>query len=266
VDRVDEWLAADEKWFEDNRAVLEIALDLFLAEGEWPQVAPLRRLLHRRGIRGVDVQAIANAKPAIPAYSTMAIQDRIFLGARHLLHLPKADPLLRLLAEATNEAVLAYSGTEDQPAVRYDNSRFFKFDSNTVTRLIPLISSDYPNPFGGGNYGDEWVLFVNDALILEFEGVESPADYFQRQVAVIRQWVDRLSPPPPQDDDEGVNSAGYLTDDVIREHLEPVLAKLRIELEGDDTLEPDDRANIQADLDSAEYQRDMKESCVWPLD
>jgi hypothetical protein len=48
--------------------------------------------------------------------------------------------------------------------------------------------------------------------------------------------------------------------------LEPVLAKLRIELEGDDTLEPDDRANIQADLDSAEYQRDMKESCVWPLD
>jgi hypothetical protein len=168
VDRIDEWVTADANWFKDNRTVLEIAFDIFLAEGEWPQVGTLRRLLHQRGIRGVDVQTIANSKPPIPAYSTMAIQDRVFLGVRHLLQLPKADPLLRLLVDATNEGVLAYSGTDEQPAVHYDNPRFFKYDSETLIRLVPLISSDYPNPFGGGNYGEEWVLFVNDALILEF--------------------------------------------------------------------------------------------------
>ncbi len=255
VDRIDEWVTADANWFKDNRTVLEIAFDIFLAEGEWPQVGTLRRLLHQRGIRGVDVQTIANSKPPIPAYSTMAIQDRVFLGVRHLLQLPKADPLLRLLVDATNEGVLAYSGTDEQPAVHYDNPRFFKYDSETLIRLVPLISSDYPNPFGGGNYGEEWVLFVNDALILEFEEVTGPVDYLRRQLAIIRKWVERLSPSPQEPSENGgADSAGYLTDQVIREHLEPVLATLRGQLEDDDTLEPEDKANIQADLDSAEFQ------------
>lgn len=208
VDRVDEWVAADAKWFDDNRPVLETAFDIFPDEGEWPQVGALRRLLHRRGVRDVDVQEIANAKPPIPAYSTPAIQDRIFLGVRHLLRIPKADPLLRLLVDVTNEGVLAYSGTDEQPSVHYDNPRFFKYDSNTLIRLVPLISSDYPNPFGGGNYGDEWVLFVNDALILDFEDVEGPLDYLQRQVAFIRKWVERASPPSEEDtESEGADKA-----------------------------------------------------------
>lgn len=195
VDRVDRWLTDDSSWFLANRALLDIVFDVFMRDGEWPEVAALRRLLHQRGIKGIDVQAVANTKPAIPAQLTMAIQERISLGVRHLRHMPKAAHLLDLLVHATNEGVRAYSSNEEHPAVRYDNPDFFRFDSETIIHFLPLVTADYPNPFGGGNYGDEWVLFVNDALILEFEGVESPDDYFDRQVSIIRKWVERTTPP-----------------------------------------------------------------------
>jgi predicted nucleotide-binding protein len=35
---------------------------------------------------------------------------------------------------------------------------------------------------------------VNDALVVEFEGVESPPDYYERQVSIIRKWVGRTTP------------------------------------------------------------------------
>lgn len=124
----------------------------------------------------------------------MAIQQNISLGARHLRIIPKAASLLDLLVRVTNQAVRAYSSNEDMPAVHFDNPDFFRFDSETIIRFIPFMSADYPNPFGGGNYGEEWTTYVNEALILDFDGVASPDDYVDRQVSVIRKWIERMTP------------------------------------------------------------------------
>ena len=194
MDRVQQWLEDDSDWFSKNRELLDMVFDCFMRDGEWPKVATLRRQLFQQGTKGIDVEAVANSKPAIPAQLTMAIQERITLGARHLRHMPKATTLLDLLVHLTNEAVRAYQNDGEAPSVHYDNPDFFKFDSTTIIRLLPFITADYPNPVGGGNYGEEWSLFVNEALILEFEEVTSPSDYVDRQTAIVRKWVERMIP------------------------------------------------------------------------
>src|ERR1700692_1341525 len=100
MDPVDEWIAADQRWIDDSHALLEVVFKWFIESGEWPEIGPLRRLLFQTGVKTIDVQAVANAKPTPPGQLATAIRDRIVLNTRHLLQMPAAANLLDMLVVA----------------------------------------------------------------------------------------------------------------------------------------------------------------------
>ena len=137
---------------------VELVFARFLQTGESPLVNDVRRELFRLNVNNFDIQAVADTKPRVPGQLAPVHQDHISLGARYLLDVPAAAPILGLLVDATLEAVSAYRSSDLQPAVRYDNPRFFGYDSETVARFVPFVTADYPNAFVGGAYGGQWVL------------------------------------------------------------------------------------------------------------
>lgn len=202
VGSFDRWLEADRRWVQEHRDAVEIAYLWFLDKGEWPKVEALQRHLFQSSVQSIDVQAVANAKPLVPGQLTMAVPERLTLGARHLLGMQRARPLLELLVAATARAVEEYRGAAERPAVTYDDPKFFGFDSDTVIRLPRLIEFDHPDAFAGGDFGDHWTLYVDGALVREFLGIQTPEDYVDRQLNVIRGWAEvqdrRSAPPPPE--------------------------------------------------------------------
>jgi hypothetical protein len=184
------WRSDDESWLATNRELAEIAFQWLMREGEWPRTDDLQRYLFQRGVRTLNVQEAADSRPHLPVQHAMARQERLILGARYLLDLPSARPLLDLVVAATLEAVEAYKGPSERPSVRYDNPKFFGFDSLTVIRLPGFTGSDHPDAFAGGSVGDQWDLLVDGALVTEFEGITRPENYVERQLAVIRGWIE----------------------------------------------------------------------------
>jgi len=196
------WRETDQAWVEQHRDLVEITFQWFLREAEWPRVDALQRWLFQGSVQTIDVQAAADAKPHIPGQLAMMHQERVTLGARHLLGMPAARRLLELLVAATLQAVEAYRGPMDPPSVRYDDPKFFDFDSATVVRLPRFIEVDHPDAFAGGSYGEQWDLLVDTALVREFAGIASPEDYVERQLHIIEDWAaahDAQTTPPPDE-------------------------------------------------------------------
>jgi len=189
----EQWREADLAWTQENPEMRELAFRWLREDGYWPTIEELQRFLFRSGFpRVLDPQAVADSKPRVPGQLAVATQERLTLGARHLLDLVSARPLLDLLVAATARAIEVYSGPSEQPSVRYDDERFFGFDSDTVVRLPPLIASDHPNVFGGGSYVDRWDIGVSAALVRDFVGASNPHEYVECQLRVIERWAGEL--------------------------------------------------------------------------
>ena len=226
------WRSDDESWLATNRELAEIAFQWFMREGEWPRTDELRRHLFKGGVSTLKVQEVADARPHIPVQHAMARQERLVLGARHLLDLPSARPLLELVVAATQEAVEAYRGPSERPSVRYDNPKLFGFDSQTVVRLPGFTASDHPDPFAGGSSGDQWDLLVDSALVTEFEGITRPADYVERQLAVIRGWIEEQERQTDVPSPIAALFATEQTDQYSRLPMSLDIARCRSELDG----------------------------------
>jgi hypothetical protein len=115
--------------------------------------------------------------------------EKVTLGARHVLDLPSARPLLDLLVAATARAIEVYSGPSAEPAIQYDDESFFRFNSETIVRLPRFIEFDHPDVFAGGTYDDRWNLRVDAALVRDFVGASTPEEYVECQLRVIEGWA-----------------------------------------------------------------------------
>jgi len=190
VSTFDRWREADQRWLESNRDSVESVFQWFLREGQWPLIGPFARSLFQRGVRSLDPQEVADAKPHVPAQLSPARNERFTLQARHLLELPSAQPFLRMVVDATTAAVEAYGSVGDVPMVAYDHPLLFSYDSDTVIRLPRLIEYDYPNVFEVFLWSDTWTARVNGSLVRDFDGVSNPTDYVNRQLGIIKRWAD----------------------------------------------------------------------------
>jgi len=185
----EEWKQADQRWASVHRDMRETAFKWFREHKEWPRIADLRRRLFCSNDQSVDPQGIADTKPTIPGQLSVAHQELLTLGARHLLDLPSARPLLELLVAATRRAVEEYGGPSERPSVRFDDPRFAAMHIDTVVLLPRLIQYDHPNVFAGGANGDRWNLAVSDALVADFREVSSPSEYVEHQLSIIEGWA-----------------------------------------------------------------------------
>jgi nucleoside 2-deoxyribosyltransferase-like protein len=187
----DNWRRADQQWAERNRDLVVITFRQFLEDGKWPEVEELQRFLHQSGVRSIDVRAVADSKPSVPGQMASGFRPSIVLGARYLLGLPEAQPMLSLIVKATALAVQCYLTTGVAPSdmiVRRSDPALGLFSPPTLDQFFEFVSSDYPNVFAGGATGSEWALNVNQATVMKFEHVSSPSEYVERQLEMIKGW------------------------------------------------------------------------------
>jgi hypothetical protein len=189
--RFEQWVLDDDRWFTENRKLLEEVWHWFVGKGEWPDVEPLQHAIHKMGWR-MKVSEVANARPGVPGLMTPAVQPRIVLGARHLLAIEDARPYLEFTVRAAQLAVKSYlDWDEGDPPPQISASDFPLWKASTelvVDRFPRLVDFDHPTPFDGTNF-DEWSIVVNKSLVMEFENVRDPADYVARQKEIIKGWA-----------------------------------------------------------------------------
>jgi hypothetical protein len=191
----EDWRARDQRWQEENHFLLTTVFQWFLTHEEWPDVAPLQHFLYQGGDRTTNVQAAANARPAIPGQFAPGILPSIWLGARHLLDFDAADTLLDLTVRAANAAVEVFlhaSVPGEQASLPSAAVRVRPvIGQRNALRLVPkFVSTDHPTPFAGGSQGDGWVLGINGSLVMEFENVGNSEEYVARQLKIIKGWCD----------------------------------------------------------------------------
>lgn len=197
----EKWLAADREWASTNLPLLRDVFVWFTEHGDWPEIQALQHDCYKRGDRTTKVQQVANAKPTIPGQLSLGVAQSLGLGARHLLGIREARPLLRLTVRATHRAVqnfldvpagaaAAVTAIEIRDEVMKDPPGDDRSAEMAVGRVLPMFTAqDHPTPFAGGGISDDWSLNVNPSLVMQFEDIATPEDYVERQLEIVRTWA-----------------------------------------------------------------------------
>jgi nucleoside 2-deoxyribosyltransferase len=115
----------------------------------------------------------------------------ISLGARHLLKIPESEYLLASTVKAAQVAVEIFLSTTpgEQGQLHLSDLGSALPGIYGIRRLIPaFVLTDHPTPFAGGSSGDDWIMGINETLVMKFEGVSNPNEYVARQLQVIEGW------------------------------------------------------------------------------
>ncbi len=200
-DPTERWKALDEAWVEQNLSVIQRAFAWFMQNGEWPEPQSLRRQVIQAGCADVDVQGIIDSKPAIPGLGWVAHPNNFKVGARHLVGVREAEPLLNLLVAVTKRAVDVYRRetdliveSSDPKLAQYLQLVFRGMPSNETMRFMKLlpkfVAGDWPNAVGPGMVSEEgWQLRINEEAVMDFDGVGSPNDYVKCQIDILRRFA-----------------------------------------------------------------------------
>jgi hypothetical protein len=189
------WRTADEEWGDRNLELLVEVYQWFLTHEEWPEVGPLQHAMYKRTPRITNVREIANARPSIPGQFAPGIAQSIWLGARHLTKFSDARPLLNSTVKAARAAVEVFLDATpgEQMQVHQSNLGPTSPGDDSIRKLVPrFVFSDHPTPFAGGSFGDEWIMGINESLVMKFEGVSDPEEYVARQLGIIEGWCAEL--------------------------------------------------------------------------
>ncbi len=185
------WRAADRAWFDANRDLLGEVFQWFLRLEEWPETGPLQHAMYQRTPRIMNVQQVANSRPTIPGLFAPGIQQRIWLGARHLVKISGAEYLLSATVKAAQVAVEIFLATTPGEQAQICSSDLGPGLPGmlSIRRLVPaFVDSDHPTPFAGGSRGEDWIMGIHPNLVMEFEGVKDREDYVARQLKIIEGW------------------------------------------------------------------------------
>ena len=176
---------SERAWLGAHGDLARLALRHFFASGEWPAIAAVQRDLDRAGITEDAVAAIS-ALPARPGEPQRWQPTIVSIPMRVLWHLPESRPVIEAVLELILRAHAAYMSDSDDPVVSSED--FVDADAATqglLGQAARLVTSDYPNPFGGGGWGEGWRLQVNDSVARLLDGIATPEDYFDWQYELL---------------------------------------------------------------------------------
>lgn len=190
----------DAEWVERYRSLADRAFDSWVAKGEWPSSDQLQRDLDRAGLN-IDVIAAAEQIPRIVGEQRAVQPSAISLPLRLLIHLPQAASLLAACMAIVSRAIAIYLSNSEQlqitstdPQLAADSS----VDHDLLGRAAALVSTEYPNPFAGGNWSDgSWTLQISVAQVRKFRGIQTLRDYLTRQAKVLGDMYPRSTAHEP---------------------------------------------------------------------
>lgn len=190
----------DAQWVECYKPLADHAFDLWVATGEWPAADQLQRDLDRAGL-DIDVIAAAEQIPRITGEQRAVMPSAINLPLRLLVHLPQSKALLATCMAIVRRTIALYFSDAEQLVVASTDPELAAdpdADPDLLNRAAALISTEYPNPFGGGSSGDaSWNLNINVAQARKFRGVQTLPDYLERQATVLADMHPRSAVGQP---------------------------------------------------------------------
>jgi hypothetical protein len=252
-EQIEQWVAADDAWVEDNYDVLAGVYQYFLSNGEWPTVQKLIQLRAREGSLDDRAQRVLDSIPLIPGQSYGP--NIIMLSARHLVHFPEAKPLVDLIARATKFAIILIGSPDETPRLSRDQMinqppQLTEGRISLLPAFLNLISLESPRPFGGYSMtSDDWSIDIDVVTALKFASVSSIEDFLSCQRAIVRENLERFASPAEESD-----RGPILSDVDVHVHLEVVIGELRSRLDADVGLPSDVRSDVRADIDAAATQ------------
>lgn len=185
----------ESSWIARYRPLLNLTFDLWSQRGEWPSIAELQRVMDRED-HDVDVLQALEAMPRLTGEQRAVQLNAVPLPIRVLRHLPQAHTLLDACVQMVKRALEIYLSDSIELSIDYDDPAFAVVPAELLQRATMIVTSDYPFPFGGGNYGSSvarWRIGINPINARDFRGVSSIDDY----VAAQARFLLRTRPQPP---------------------------------------------------------------------
>ena len=180
------------EWVDGFRPALKLALDEFLATGEWPKRERFRRTLVRRNLDQVNLDELFRDMPKSPWESRQFPPDRIVLTLQVLQEMEEAQRLLGVCVAIASRAFELYrSSDEDEPELRSDDRALTDAadgDARLLLCACEVAEQHPPSPLGGGGSEADptkWRRWINQPAIHSFKGVSTIDEYLAAQERVI---------------------------------------------------------------------------------
>ena len=196
TESAEEWRQRNASWVRENEPLIRAAFALFLDSGDWPTVRFLRRKFAPQGGPKIDVEEAVRTQPTGYELAQRVTFEYLFLGVRHLIGIPEAQPLLNLLTVVASRAAEVYTESVTEEYVSSDDPSIIAFfdraaigeeeRARLLMRLPKLLASDYPAPIHGQSESSgSWRLQFDEQVVEHFHDVGSPADYVNRQLEIL---------------------------------------------------------------------------------
>ncbi len=181
--------AEEASWVAGNGPLVEQALEIFVATGEWPEVDALQRDLDREIRPIIDVRAALRLMPRLQGEMRLIEPTHVQLPLRLLRFVTSADYLLQLCLVIVQRALTIYQ-SDAEPAVVSSNDLQLVREANgnlsVLMRAAQLVADNWPDPLGSGSRGDgSWHYAVNGPIARNLLGIKTIGDYFDRQAVIL---------------------------------------------------------------------------------
>lgn len=173
----------------DQRLLMQMAYERFLAAAEWPTLRELQWELDRADERDIDVAEVVSQIPKELGHEFMDHEERLAVTVTGLFHCRLGNSDLAVFLRILGLCVHRYL-TEPHPQIRNDDLAGLALEEGVARRrAFRLFYNEYLFLGSGHSNDDEWEYEVTER-IRYFRRVRSIEEYVER-----RQWYVLTAPP-----------------------------------------------------------------------
>lgn len=230
---------------EEVQWLLDYCARHFIEKGTWPETPKVRRAAARAGL---ELDGFFFSTPPRD-FLFRRDYSGVALSVLGLAQTGVARPLLDGLVGLARLCAERYldPNEDESPRVSADDLRAVGVDDTSIDRLHTLLTGSeyFLTGSGGGADSTHWYFDVTDTA-RRFSNVETLEDYLR----IRHNIVDPEDRQPPSDAATFV----AMSDAELLVALEPLLHRLRKSIDEAEGADPDEQADAQADLESANDQ------------
>ena len=181
--------AEEASWVAGYGPLVEQALEIFLATGDWPGIDALQRDLDREIRPIIDVREALRLMPRLQGEMRLIEPTHVQLPLRLLRFVTSADYLLQLCFVIVQRALTTYQSDAEPAVVSSDDLQLVREANGNLSLLMraaQLVADNWPDPLGSGSRGEgTWHYAVNGPIARNLLGIETIGDYFDRQAVIL---------------------------------------------------------------------------------
>ncbi len=200
-----------ETWLLRHRLLVDRAVTLYLADGEWPRCDALQRDLDRRNIDD-DVSLAARTMPTLTGQLTTSGDENFRLPLYVLRSVPMAEDLVVACLQLVQRAAELYFSDTEQPRLESDDRKLGDTvgQPKLLRRALDAVRLSSPQPLGSGHSSStSWSFEINGDVARRLTGIRTIDDYIDRQIEILAVGSNSLDVPPKAEAGGANPNRGY---------------------------------------------------------